>query len=102
MATDKSVATVKPAKRGATPPAQAARPAPRPGGDGFFNKASKYLTEVRTELKKATWPSKPELIAQTQVVLGLLVLIGVFIAGWDFVLTQIFRGVEALLGVRHR
>ena len=51
-------------------------------------------------MKKTTWPTKPELIAQVQVVLGLLVVVGVFIAGWDSILGLVFKGLMAALGVR--
>jgi preprotein translocase subunit SecE len=94
--TDKSVATVKPTR----PPVRPQAPA-RAGGDGFFGRAAKYLGEVRTELKKTHWPSKPELIAQTQVVIGMLILVGVFIAAWDFILGQVLRLILRLLGVSH-
>jgi preprotein translocase subunit SecE len=101
MATDKSAATVKPSKD--AKPSQRVRPqsAGQSGGDGFGHKTTKYLGEVRTELRKTTWPDKAELIAQTQVVIGLLIVVGVFIAGWDFILGQIFQGILRLLGVAH-
>lgn len=102
MATEKSVATVKPTKD-AKPNKERVRPqsAPQAGGDGFGRKSSKYLAEVRTELRKTTWPSKPELITQTQVVIGLLIVVGVYIASWDFILGKIFQGILRLLGVSH-
>jgi|GEM_PF-634348 len=92
MASEKSVASVKPTK--------AARPAVQPGGNGPLQKAQKYLGEVITELKKTTWPTKPELITQTQVVLGVLIGIGVFIAAWDFILSQVLNLVLNVLGIR--
>ena len=88
MATEKSVATVKP------------KPAAQSGGPGPLDRSKKYLGEVQTELKKTTWPTKPELVSQTQVVFALLVVVGIFIAGWDFLLGQIFRVVLQLMGVR--
>jgi preprotein translocase subunit SecE len=96
MATEKSVATVKPTKGPARPQAPA-----QSGGDGTVQRSAKYLGEVRSELKKTTWPSKPELIAQTQIVIGLLVIIGVFIATWDFLLGQIFRLLLMAIGVKN-
>ena len=76
------------------------RPQPaRSASPGPLQKASKYLSEVRAELKKTSWPSKPELIAQTQVVIGLLIVVGVFIAAWDTVLGEVFKLILRLLGV---
>lgn len=114
MSTEKSASTVKP-KGDRVPPSSStpgrsggaagtpgrgsAAASPGQKGPGFVQKASKYLGEVRTELRKTTWPTKPELVAQTQVVIGLLVVIGVFIFVWDLALTWIFRGIMAALGV---
>ena len=87
MATEKTVSTVKP------------KPAPSAPAQGSPNKAAKYLGEVREQLRKTNWPTRAELISQTQVVLGVLVVVGVFIAAWDFVLAAIFRGLLNLMGV---
>jgi len=76
-------------------------PAPA-GGAPSESKAGKYLSEVRTELKKTTWPTRQELIAQTQVVMGLLVVVGVYIAAWDFILGQVYAGLLRLLGIEAR
>ena len=72
----------------------------RPSGNGLFQRMGKYFSEVRTELRKTLWPTKPELIAQTQVVLGVLLLLGVFIACWDMILGQIFKVLLQLMGVK--
>lgn len=94
MATEKTVSTVKPKR-----PQQA--PAARTGGEGSPNKAAKYLGEVREQLRKTNWPSRSELIAQTQVVLGVLVVVGVFIFAWDLILSKIVSGLLSLMGVPH-
>lgn len=93
MATEKTVPTVKPKRPQA--PAQS-------GGERAPHKAIKYLSEVREQLRKTNWPTRSELIAQTQVVLGVLVVVGVFIAIWDTILAAVFRGLLNLMGVPHR
>ena len=100
MATERSAVTVKPAKDRVKPSAAPARTGGPNASTGFLPRARKYLMEVQTELKKTTWPTRQELISQTQVVLGLLLVIGVFIALWDFVLSQIFRVILAVLHVQ--
>jgi preprotein translocase SecE subunit len=85
MATEKSVGAVKPVAQ--------------PGAPGPLDKAKKYLGEVQTELKKTTWPTRSELISQTQVVLGLLVVVGVFIFVWDKVLGLLLMGLFKILGI---
>ena len=88
---------------GSIKPRKEKAPSPQTPPDSAVQKRmrriSTYLGEVRTELRKATWPGKQELIAQTQVVLGLLVVIGVFIFTWDTILGQVMRLIERALGI---
>ncbi|MBP6782807.1 MAG: preprotein translocase subunit SecE [Verrucomicrobiales bacterium] len=60
-------------------------------------KLTKYIGEVRGELKKATWPWDPkekglkkykQLIDSTIVVLIAMVLLGAFVATIDFAMHQ--------------
>jgi preprotein translocase subunit SecE len=76
-----------------------AAPAPASRAPAKENRVAKYLGEVRTELKKTNWPSRAELIAQTQVVFGLLIVVGVFVATWDMLLGFIIGGLLRALGV---
>lgn len=89
MATDRSAAPVKATKGPAQTP-----------GHGPIQRFSKYLGEVRTELRKTTWPTRQELISQTQVVLGVLFVLGAFIAAWDTVLGYVFQLIMRAMGVR--
>jgi preprotein translocase subunit SecE len=66
-----------------------ARPAPAKK-DGGLQKASKYLQEVMSELRKTTWPDKPKLIASTKVVLGAVIVTGLYLWVIDVVLTYAF------------
>ncbi|MDF1741622.1 MAG: preprotein translocase subunit SecE [Verrucomicrobiales bacterium] len=61
-------------------------------------KIGKYFGEVRTELKKATWPWDPkekglkkykQLIDSTVVVLIAMVLLGAFVATIDFAMRNV-------------
>jgi len=85
---DESKASIKP-KKDRAPKVEApkaavkARPARAPAASPF-SRVGPYLREVQTELKKTNWPSKAEMIASTQIVIGLLVVVGVYI----FVLDQ--------------
>jgi preprotein translocase subunit SecE len=97
MSTGGDSGSIKPRKEKAKAPSP--QTAPDSAVQKRMRRMSTYLGEVRTELRKATWPSKQELIAQTQVVLGLLVVIGVFIFTWDSVLGQVMRLVEKALGI---
>jgi len=95
MATDNSVPGPKLSK-GSTRPADSGRasaPAPQ-------KRHVKYLREVMAELRKATWPTKPELISQTQVVIGLLFAVGIYIFLWDKILSIVIGGILTALGAK--
>lgn len=61
-------------------------------------KIGRYLGEVKTELKKATWPWDPketglkkykQLIDSTIVVMIAMVLLGAYVATVDFAMRQV-------------
>lgn len=43
----------------------------------------KFLKEVKSELKRVTWPTRPEVLRWTGVVVAALVFFGVFVAVLD-------------------
>lgn len=57
----------------------------RPSFSGF----GEYLRGVREELRKATWPTRPELIRLTQVVLAVIAIVAVYVGALDAVLSWI-------------
>ena len=59
-------------------------------------KAIQFLLEVRSEVKKVTWPSKKEAIGGTAVVVVVVLIMAVFLGLVDVLLSKI---VEALLNV---
>ena len=64
------------------------------GPMGWWQRTVEFLTEVRNEMKRVTWPSQREVYATTLVVILFSVVIGVYLFGVDLV---IGRGVEWLL-----
>ncbi len=54
---------------------------------GFRN----FLGEVSAELKKCTWPTRPELFDSTVVVIISVFLLGGFVAICDVVLRELVR-----------
>ncbi len=48
-----------------------------------------FLQETYDELRKVTWPTRDEVIRLTLVVIFISVLIGVYIGGIDYILTQV-------------
>jgi preprotein translocase subunit SecE len=57
----------------------------------WFVRINAFLGEVRTELKKVSWPSKAELRSATGVVIVSTALVTVFVVFVDFVLDKIMR-----------
>jgi preprotein translocase subunit SecE len=69
------------------------RPAasPRNKDGNLIERFQRYVREVIVELKKTTWPTKTELINSTKVVIGLVVVVGIYLAIVDSALTAITR-----------
>ena len=54
-----------------------------------------FIQEAWQELKKVYWPSRKETYAATGVVIIVVILISIYLAGVDFVLT---KAIQAMLG----
>ena len=52
-----------------------------------------FLSEVRAELKKVTWPSQKEVYSTTIVVIGTTVFFGFYLYGLDLLLSQLFTRI---------
>jgi preprotein translocase SecE subunit len=75
---------------------QAAPPAGRVAG--AVAQAGGFLKAVRVELQKVTWPSRPELIKATRMIVVLSIALGVAIGLLDWILQKILvDGVAALV-----
>ena len=57
-----------------------------------MNTAIQFVREAYYELKKATWLSRPEAVQSTYAVLLIVMLVAVYVASIDFVLTNFFIG----------
>jgi preprotein translocase subunit SecE len=64
------------------------------GPMGWWPRTVEFLTEVRNEMKRVTWPSQREVYATTIVVILTSVFFGVYLFGVDLL---IGRGVEWIL-----
>ena len=64
-----------------------------------FGTTSTFLKEVQQEMKKVTWPDKPQLRQATMVILVFVGIVGLIIFAMDWVLQLVLlRLVPALLG----
>ena len=58
---------------------------------GIVNKVGQFLREVKTELKKITWPARKETIASTVVVIVIVLVACVYLGIVDMILTRLIR-----------
>ena len=56
-------------------------------------KAKEFLSDVRVEVKKVTWPSRKEAISGTMVVLVVVFIIAVYLGVLDTILSKIVGSV---------
>ena len=65
---------------------------------GRWNRGRTFLTEVRTELKRVTWPSQKEVYATTIMVILTSVFFGLFLWLVDLALTSAVNWVFHRVG----
>ena len=64
---------------------------------GWAYRTGDFLTAVRDELKKVTWPTRPELVKATRMIIVLSILLGITIGLLDWVLQLILvEGIARL------
>ena len=64
---------------------------------GFFHRSAGFLMAVREELRKVTWPTRPELIKATRMIIVLSILLGLTIGLMDWLLQLILvEGIARL------
>jgi preprotein translocase SecE subunit len=64
---------------------------------GWFYRTAGFLVAVRDELKKVTWPTRPELVKATRMIIVLSILLGITIGLMDWVLQLILvEGIARL------
>lgn len=54
-----------------------------------MRKIADYLSEVRLELAKVTWPKRDEVVKLTLIVLAISVIVGLYVGALDFVFTKL-------------
>ncbi len=56
---------------------------------GWFHRTAAFLVLVRDELKKVTWPTRPELVKATRMIIVLSIVLGLTIGLLDWLLQVI-------------
>jgi preprotein translocase subunit SecE len=64
-------------------------------GPRKFRELKSFFSEVKTELKKVTWPSRTEVYSTTLVVILTTLFFGFYLYGLDVLLSQLFTRIVA-------
>lgn len=70
----------------------------REGVTGWWGRARRFLSEVRNETARVTWPSRKEVYATTIVVILTSTFFGVYLFSVDLVVDTIIRFVYRSFG----
>ncbi|MGD8305390.1 MAG: preprotein translocase subunit SecE [Ignavibacteria bacterium] len=57
------------------------------------DKIIKFFEDVVKEMKKVTWPTKPELMESTKVVIIVCLVLAGFTYVIDMIINQVFKGI---------
>jgi preprotein translocase subunit SecE len=57
----------------------------------MIKKAQTFFSEVRAEMQKVTWPTRPELAESTGVVLTTMLIISTFIGIADLIFSRLVQ-----------
>lgn len=64
----------------------------------MFGKVKKFLNDVYQELQKVAWPSRPELIGSTAVVIVMSLIVAAFIGVVDWTVNQVVHILIRVVG----
>ena len=64
----------------------------------YYQRVRTFVVEVRTELKKVTWPPRKEVYATTIVVIIAVFFFGFYLYGLDLIMSYAFSALTRLLG----
>ena len=65
---------------------------------GWFNRARRFLSDVRSELARVTWPTRREVWATTVVVILTSLLFGIYLYSVDIALTRLVEWIYTRVG----
>ena len=68
------------------------------GAKGWLQNSRNFLTEVRNEMRRVTWPSRREVYATTVVVLLTSAFFGVYLWGLDLAIGRAIEWVYRSFG----
>ena len=73
---------------------------PGPVNDGRFERGRRFLSEVRNELKRVTWPSQKEVYATTVIVILFSLALGLYLWSIDVMLDRVMIWIFRRFGAQ--
>ena len=64
----------------------------------WWNKAKEFLGEVRSEMRKVTFPTRDEVVGTTIVVVVTSVIFAIYLWAADFLIQQGYVGIIRVFG----
>ena len=64
----------------------------------WYKRLSNFLKDVRSELKKVTWPSKNEVTSTTIVVIAATIFFGFYLFFMDVIFSWVITQIKSLFG----
>jgi preprotein translocase subunit SecE len=64
----------------------------------WYKKLGNFFRDVRSELKKVTWPSKNEVVSTTIVVIAATIFFGFYLFFMDVIFSWVITQVKSLFG----
>ena len=65
---------------------------------GWWGRSRRFLSEVKNETARVTWPSRKEVYATTFVVILVSIFFGIYLWGVDLILTALVTWLYRSLG----
>ena len=65
---------------------------------GFFKRVGKWFREMKSELKKVIWPSKDQLVKNSLISVGMILISSVVIWGFDEIAQLLVKALLTLAG----
>jgi len=64
----------------------------------WYKKLRNFLRDVRSELKKVTWPAKNEVVSTTIVVIAATIFFGFYLFFMDVIFSWVISQIKSLFG----
>ena len=64
----------------------------------WYKRLGNFLRDVRSELKKVTWPAKNEVVSTTIVVIAATIFFGFYLFFMDVIFSWVISQIKSLFG----